>query len=54
MKLAIAGDGRADKRAMQEAVMERLGLETIIRPDDANDAAAIAFLEALMRQGGDQ
>nr|WP_230841231.1 crossover junction endodeoxyribonuclease RuvC [Gloeobacter morelensis] len=43
VKLALAGDGRADKRAIQEAVQRELGLIAVPKPDDAADALAIAL-----------
>lgn len=42
VKQALSGYGGADKRQMQEMVRILLGLDTIPRPDDAADAAAIA------------
>jgi crossover junction endodeoxyribonuclease RuvC len=42
-KLILAGYGRADKKQMQEAVKDILGLDDIIKSDDANDAIAIAL-----------
>jgi crossover junction endodeoxyribonuclease RuvC len=43
IKQALTGNGRADKRQMQEVVRSVLGLKEIIRPDDATDAAAAAI-----------
>ena len=42
-KLVVAGHGRADKKAMQEAVKIYLNLAQIIKSDDANDAVAMAL-----------
>jgi crossover junction endodeoxyribonuclease RuvC len=42
VKLAITGDGRADKRAVQTMVTKLLDLPTVPSPPDAADALAIA------------
>lgn len=42
-KKCLTGYGRADKKEMQKAVMERLGLEKIVKSDDANDGVAMAL-----------
>ncbi len=42
-KRVITGYGRADKKQMQEAVKKLMGLEKIVKSDDANDAVAIAL-----------
>ncbi|NMB70041.1 crossover junction endodeoxyribonuclease RuvC [candidate division WWE3 bacterium] len=42
-KLVLTGYGRSNKKEMQAAVKESLGLESIIKSDDANDAIAIAL-----------
>lgn len=42
-KLALTGYGRADKKLVQERVKEILGLEKIIKSDDADDAVAMAL-----------
>ncbi|MFH1295387.1 MAG: crossover junction endodeoxyribonuclease RuvC [bacterium] len=42
-KLALTGYGRAEKAVMQRAVQEYLGLLEKIKPDDANDAVAMAL-----------
>jgi crossover junction endodeoxyribonuclease RuvC len=42
VKLAVTGDGRADKAAVQAMVARLLGLETIPKPADAADALALA------------
>ena len=43
VKLAITGWGAADKLQVQKMVKQRLGLNTIPKPADAADAAAIAL-----------
>ncbi len=43
IKLAVAGSGRADKKAVQMMVGRRLGLREAPRPADAADALAIAI-----------
>jgi crossover junction endodeoxyribonuclease RuvC len=42
VKLAVTGDGRADKRAVQEMVVRLLALREIPKPPDAADALALA------------
>ena len=42
IKLAITGDGRADKKEVQKKIKGILNLEEIPRPDDAADALAAA------------
>ena len=42
VKLAVTGDGRADKAAVQSMVARLLGLRDIPRPPDAADALALA------------
>jgi crossover junction endodeoxyribonuclease RuvC len=42
-KLVLTGYGRAEKSVMQAAVKSYLGLEDHIKPDDANDAVAMAL-----------
>lgn len=42
-KLVLTGYGRSDKKVMQEAVKDILGLDNIIKSDDANDAVAMAL-----------
>ena len=41
-KKAVSGNGRADKKEMQKAVKDMLGLDVILKSDDANDAVALA------------
>jgi crossover junction endodeoxyribonuclease RuvC len=43
IKQALTGNGRADKRQMQEVVRSVLGMQELIRPDDAADAVAAAI-----------
>ena len=43
LKLAITGDGRADKQQIQKMLMQCLHLEEPPTPDDAADALALAF-----------
>lgn len=49
LKLALTGNGRADKRAMQEMTARLLNLPRVPRPDDAADALAIALTASTMR-----
>lgn len=42
-KKVVAGYGRASKKEMQEAVQKSLGLDNIVKSDDANDAVAMAL-----------
>ncbi len=44
IKAAITGYGHAEKRQIQEMIRMILGLEDIIRPDDAADAVAAAVI----------
>lgn len=43
VKLAVTGDGAADKAQVQEMVRRLLGLDVAPRPADAADAAALAL-----------
>lgn len=43
IKLTITGQGRADKKQMQEMVKILLGLKEVPKPDDAADALAAAI-----------
>ncbi len=47
MKTAITGDGRADKRQVQDMIVRLLNLTEIPRPDDAADALALAVYGAI-------
>lgn len=42
-KRVLTGYGRANKKEMQEAVRQILGLSQIIKSDDANDGVAMAL-----------
>ncbi len=42
VKLAVTGDGRADKVAVQKMITRLLGLREVPRPADAADALALA------------
>jgi len=42
VKLAVTGDGRADKRAVQQMVVRLLALRDVPKPPDAADALALA------------
>jgi crossover junction endodeoxyribonuclease RuvC len=42
-KKILTGYGRADKKEMQSAVRKFMGLETIVKIDDANDAVAMVL-----------
>ncbi len=46
IKVAVTGDGRADKKQVQKMVKIILKLATIPKPDDAADALAIALCHA--------
>lgn len=46
VKLALTGDGRADKLQIQKMVTLLLGLKETPKPDDAADALAIALCHA--------
>ena len=43
IKQAVTGYGKADKAQMQEMVRLLLGLDEVLRPDDAADALAVAI-----------
>jgi crossover junction endodeoxyribonuclease RuvC len=43
IKLAVTGNGRADKKQVQESLKKRLKLKKIPKPDDAADALAAAL-----------
>ncbi len=49
IKLAVCGDGRADKRQVQDMIRKLLDLEEVPKPDDAADALAIAICAATIR-----
>lgn len=46
IKLAVTGNGRADKKQMQTMVKMLLGLKDIPKPDDAADALGVAICHA--------
>lgn len=46
VKLAVVGNGAADKRQVQFMVMRLLGLAEAPKPDDVSDALAIAICHA--------
>ena len=43
IKFAVTGFGRAKKKEIQESVRQILGMEKIVKPDDAADGLAIAI-----------
>ncbi|MEI8230050.1 MAG: crossover junction endodeoxyribonuclease RuvC [Candidatus Peregrinibacteria bacterium] len=47
LKSCITGDGRADKKQIQDMLVMRLKLQEIPKPDDAADALALALYGAL-------
>jgi len=49
LKSAITGDGRADKRQVQDMLMQMLKLTATPKPDDAADALALAVYGTLHR-----
>ncbi len=50
LKSAITGDGRADKKQVQDMLVRLLKLSQIPQPDDAADALALAVYGALKAQ----
>jgi crossover junction endodeoxyribonuclease RuvC len=52
VKLHLTGHGRADKRMVQDMIARLLNLPTIIRPDDASDALAMAVCHARLSLNG--
>lgn len=50
LKSAICGDGRADKKQMQEMITLMLKLNEIPQPDDAADALALAVYGSLIKK----
>ena len=52
VKEAVSGLGSADKPAVKQALMARLGLAELDAPADATDALAIAFCHHLMSPVG--
>ena len=49
VKLAVTGDGRADKKQIRQMVKMLLGLKTVPKLDDTTDAIAIAMCGAETR-----
>lgn len=47
IKLAITGQGRADKKQVQEMVKVLLGLKEVPQPDDCADALATAICHSM-------
>ncbi len=47
LKSAIAGDGKADKRQVQDMIMRMLSLTEVPKPDDAADALGLAVYGAV-------
>ncbi len=50
LKLGITGDGKADKRQIQDMLVRMLELKEIPHPDDAADALALAVFGALQHK----
>lgn len=48
LKNAVTGDGKADKRQVQDMVQRLLNLDVCPRPDDAADALALAIYGSMM------
>lgn len=48
IKSVITGDGRADKRQIQNMLMRTLNLQEVPKPDDAADAIAMALYGAFV------
>ena len=51
VKLAVAGDGAADKTAVQKMVTRLLHLPEVPQPPDAADALALALCHAQSCRG---
>jgi crossover junction endodeoxyribonuclease RuvC len=51
VKVAVSGDGRADKEQIGRMVQLVLGLERVPSPDDAADALAVAIWAANVAPG---
>lgn len=49
VKLQLTGTGKADKRYVQEMIATLFGLPSIIKPDDASDALAIAVCHTRLK-----
>ncbi len=52
LKSAITGDGKADKRQVQDMLVRMLSLSEIPKPDDAADALALAVYGAVVQAPG--
>ena len=52
IKLAVVGNGSAEKKQVQYMVAKLLGLRAPPRPDDAADALAIAICHAMRTRAG--
>lgn len=52
VKVAVAGNGRADKKEVQRMVQLLLKLPEVPKPDDAADAVAVAITAALTESFG--
>lgn len=52
VKLAVCGDGRADKTAVQAMVVRTLRLKETPKPDDVADAIAIGLTHAFSHRTG--
>lgn len=48
LKSAITGDGKADKKQVQQMVQTMLKLQTVPTPDDAADGLALALYGSLL------
>ncbi|MBC6452822.1 MAG: crossover junction endodeoxyribonuclease RuvC [Hormoscilla sp. SP5CHS1] len=51
IKQVLTGRGNAQKKEVQYAVMEKLALENIPKPDDAADALAAALTAVFLMKG---
>ncbi len=49
VKQQLTGYGKADKRLVQEMIASLLGLPSIIKPDDASDALALAVCHVRLK-----
>lgn len=52
VKIAVTGDGRADKASVAFMIQKLLGLAELPRPDDAADALAIAYCHLVSTRSG--
>lgn len=51
VKKAITGNGKANKKQMQQAIKMIMKLDAIPTPDDAADALCLAYIWSLEREG---